>query len=349
MKKQLKQRPAFVYLSDVLQQYAGKGNLLRLDNDDSEPEAIFGRFLARLIKSGTVLLFDVHTLKLAENNEVADITEYLQHYSADVNHPLNVGISYGLDFCVDADRLSVEVKRTGKLPRLECRSVLARLKPTSKKFPVTPAVSVDTSLDPDSWSLGCKVAVPPTFIEFQLSKGRHEDAMTRANLSVTTGRKILRRKGKPETPTTSQPRDCSEYRGAKKQEYFPYDGWDDWYYLIGKFNFSGHPALFLENVEVFDPQKTVGPRKHPAGSKLAKRAEELQQQLDALYLSGPHKEKSHRTLCEILAEQRKIQSPLSRNGKGVKSISADTIRRETTDPGKRKRGGSRPRSNEASS
>ena len=344
----MKKQPAFVYLSDVLQQYAGKGNLLRLDNDDSEPEAIFGRFLAGLIKSGTVLLFDVHTLKLAEKDEVADITEYLQHYSADTKHPLNVGIAYGLDFCVDADRLSDEVKRTGRLPRLERRSVLTRSKSTSKRFPVTPAVSVDTAVDPDLWPRDCKVAVPPTFIEFQLSKGRHEDAMTRANLLVT-GRKILRRRVKPEIPTTSQSRDCSEYRGAKRQEYFPYDGWDDWYYLIGKFNFSGQPALFLEDVEVFDPQKTVGPRKHPAGSKLAKRAEELQQELDALYSSGPHKEKSHRTLCEILAEQRKIQNPLPRNGKGVKSISADTIRRETADPGKRNRGGSRPRSNKASS
>lgn len=65
----MKGLPAFVYLSSVLQQYADCGHLLRSGNDDSEPAAIFGRFLAGLIKSGKVLVFDVHTLNLPKDGE----------------------------------------------------------------------------------------------------------------------------------------------------------------------------------------------------------------------------------------------------------------------------------------
>ena len=215
----LKAPPPFVYLSAVLQQYADCGYLLRSCDDNSEAAAIFGRFLAELIKSGKVLLFDVHTLNLAKDEEVVDIIEYLQNYSTSITHPLNVGIQYGLDYCVDTVSLNNEVKQIGKLPRLEYRSALSKPRESSKKFPVTPEVFVDTTLDPSDWpSDEPKIPLRLSFMNFQLFKGREEDAIARQR-SQEPPPKIGPRRVKTAPPP--QPRDRSNYMGARKVERLP--------------------------------------------------------------------------------------------------------------------------------
>lgn len=326
----LEDLPPFVYLSCVLQQYGHFGKLAQSAADDSdagtaEPAVMFGSFLAELVKSAKVLLFDVHSLKLVTGDELEDVVEYLLHYTNDSRHPLNVGIAAGLDYCMDAHRLAKEIQGTGTLRRLEYRSPIGSTERPSKTQPVTPIVSVYSSDVDVEWEVP-KVPLTTEFIALQLAIGREQAARERASPPRVFP--------KPRKPAALQPRDRSEYRGATEPNDWSCIWGSDQIYLVGKFNIAGDPALLLEN----DLPKKVGPRGHAAGSRLALRFEAWQARINAMYYSGPHKGKPHRTLSEELAKQLNAEMlPSSK-----KTISAEMIRRETFNPSSPEAGVQKP-------
>jgi uncharacterized protein YggU (UPF0235/DUF167 family) len=312
----VKALPAFVYLSAVLQQYADCGHLLRSGNDDSEPAAIFGRFLAGLIKSGKVLVFDVHTLKLPKDGEWEDVIEYLQHYSTDSRYPLNVGIAAGLDYCVDAHNLSLELVSTGCLPRLTYKSPVRKGKTASKAIPKTPCVSIYKPDKPSGWEEK-KVPLTKEFITLQLASGRHQSLRKKGN--------PLESLKKPEDQLVYAPRELNEYCGAVQPKDWSHTVGSERIYLAGKFNAVGDPALLLD-----DKLVGVGPRNHPVGSKLALRYEGWRQRLKAMYSAGPFAGKTHEELSDLLAKQLELETSPFSKGKKAKLISGKTIRRETS-------------------
>lgn len=314
--------PQFVYLSCVLQQYGSNRRVPVDAAKDSATEKTaanmtFGTFLAQRIELGSVLLFDVHSLKLVTDDELDDVIQYLVHYTADSKHPLNVGIAAGLDYCVDAHRLSEEIQRTGSLPLLGYTPAIGNPKRLSRRPPITPALSAYESNDPSAWEEP-KVPITSEFMAVQLANGRHQAATAR-----TQPAKVLANPKKSMSPPA---RDRTAYRGAVKAKDWSLTWGDTRSYLAGKFNIAGYPALLLEyNIQSSEPVKTIGVRKHPEGSRLALRAQGWLKRLREMYLAEPHG-KSHRQLCRLLADEINLASPLSSKTK----TDERTIAREVT-------------------
>jgi hypothetical protein len=322
--------PSFVYLSAVFKQY-GKYCVpqphLTLNSlvGEGEPTKTFCQFLAEQIGEAKVLVFDVYSLKLIGAEETKRLLFYLRSYTNSAEHPLNFGLSCGLDYCLDAVRLHEAIFGVGAYPPLEWKSVMDHEKmPDAECWLKTPPIAIFS--DDSGWGVEeDAVAISLDHILLAIAQGRIQASRNSSPV------------GKGAKTQPSKVKDHSEYFGATEQVVSNFNS--NWLYLSGKFNWSGYSALFLEQAaEPVKPPVSVGPRRYIEGTKLAERNAKWQDQLNDMYKTGIDMGKPHAVLCQLLADKLNRARPPSVK----KEISATTIRRDTYDPGKRKPGGRRP-------
>lgn len=331
MKKKAQwQTPLFVYLSDVVQQYgsirlpcSNRASGTLEDVSETQRRVAYRAFLAEKISSAQVPLFDVHSLELIVGSELEEILHDLRS-SDGIKTGLEIGFEVGRDYCVDAERLNAEMKSVTSLPKFKCRPVGEHLSnhPTNIS-PNTPRLAFYKPEIPSGWEEQ-KRPVTLEFLRFRLETGRHK-ALAAYKPAPKTGPRS-RSSPKPKLPVAATAT-CDW-------------GCDvtDKIYLVGKFNRKGEPALLLEWVVTeLDGDANTSTKKLTSEANAVRNAQ-WQEQLLAMFASGPDKGKSHKALCEVLA--RLLNDNKVPSDKTV--IKSEQIRRVTRDPGKRKPGGKRP-------
>lgn len=177
--KTLRQLPPFVYLSNVLRQYAGDKlpySSLAVPSGKIGPKILLGsirEFLYEKIASSDVVLFDVHSLELIPLWE-RDVV--LQHLGAKNQSECfeGIGFSSGRDYCIDAEKLDAVLSPIRSIPPLSSQIIIrGETLPATDVPPTTPALSVVEEAEIESsWT-----APKPLSAEYLLNRrasGRYQ-------------------------------------------------------------------------------------------------------------------------------------------------------------------------------
>jgi hypothetical protein len=321
------QLPIFIYLSDVIRQYGSHRipatSIFGGSPDDGEIQAqvSFGSFLAEKIASARIPLFDVHSLKLVFHSDLDEVLHYLRSTS-DQEGTSSLGFELGRDYCIDAERLSAEINSIESLPCINWQKVEDKSVALPEHFiPKTPPVSSFLQLpnrfngwdgeDPE------KEPLSQEFLRCRLGEGRFE-AITKYKYPYWAGPRA--KWVGPSLPPFSPGAIAALYNRDDSERI----------YLFGKFNKRGDPALWLDWVV---PEPPDSPNTKKKG-RTAERNATWQLRLDEMFKSGPHKGKSHTSLCKELAKILEFEKPLSSNVK----FDSVRIRSVTRDPGHRPKG-----------
>lgn len=285
-------------------------------------------FLAEKIASCEVLVFDVYRLDLIPNFERHRLIAHLQ--DKDINKCYaGLGFAFGVDYCLDQEGLHAVLDRYAA-PRLVRPVIpLGYTVPAVVGPPQSPAISVhneapaedDDEIDEDRVSREKALFKAQCLVKIQRAR---LDAKHRY-LSGPGRGSLVERQKKIENLRVATSVNAKSYK--YQSQYF---------YLEGKFNVNGDPAVWLDAER--DGQVTED-KNLLRKIKTQQRNEGWQSELKRMYESGPHKGKSHKDLCEALAKDLKEKRRPSDLRK--KETSSERIRRVTLDPGEREPGGRR--------
>lgn len=322
-----------MYLSDVLRQYAKRRFPLAKSDEEDPPKQRANRgtvreFLAEKIASCEVLVFDVYRLDLIPNFERYRLVAHLQ--DKDINKCYaGLGFAFGVDYCLDQEGLHAVLDRYAAPRSIRPVIPLGYTVPAVVGPPQSPAISVhneapaedDDEIDEDRVSREKALFKAQCLVKIQRAR---LDAKHRY-LSGPGRGSLVERQKKIENLRVATSVNAKSYK--YQSQYF---------YLEGKFNVDGNPAVWLDTER--DVQ-AVEDKKLQQKIETQQRNENWQRDLERMYESGPHNGKSHKDLCEALAKDIKEKQPPSKMGE--KEISSGLIRRVTRDPGERKPGGRR--------
>ena len=286
-------------------------------------------FLAEKIDTCEVLVFDVYRLDLIPNFERYRLVSHLQDKDLDKCYA-GLEFAFGIDYCLDEEGLRAVLDRYA-LPRLVVRPVISLgcTVPAVVGPPQSPAISVHNK------------ALAEDDDEMDEDRVLREKALFRTECQVRLERCRLNAKHQyfvspGRGNLASWQKKIENLRVATSVNAKRYKDRSQYFYLEGKFNVDGDPAVWLDAER--DVQ-AVEDKRLRQKIETQQRYEGWRRELERMYESGPHKGKSHKDLCEALAKDLKEKRRPSELGK--KEISSERIRRVTSDPGEREPGGRR--------
>ena len=271
-------------------------------------------------------MFDVYRLDLIPNFERYRLCSLLQDQDINACYA-GLGFANGIDYCLDEEGLQSVLDKC-VAPRL-VRPVIpfGSIVPAVAGPPQSPAITVHNKAPADDDD------------EMDQDRVLREKALFRAQCLVKLQRCRLDAKhkyfvGPGRGSLVSWQKQIENLRVATSVNAKRYKDGSQYFYLEGKFNVNGDPAVWLDSER---EAPAVGGKRHQRAIATEQRNKNWQHQLERMYESGLHKGKSHKDLCEALAKDLNQKQPPSNVGK--REISSGRIRRCTLDPGQRKPGG----------
>ncbi len=308
--------PPLIYLSEVLQDYGNcevpiecAGEITpSIRNHSDSPSTKFECFLANKIECADIILFDVHSLDVIRGGELREILQYLRNRRGSM--PTDIGIENGRDYYLDRERAMQAISETNAFGS---KTNSYKGKASQKNAYVAVVSSAYGPLRSQDWDID-RVHISNDEVMLRIANAR----VRAKGLIVPTGLALRKLAASLERPLPA---------GAKELSKQPNEFYE-FFYMSGKFNRMGLPALSLGAAITKENNGAI---------RANERHVIWQSRLNDLYLAN--KNKSHTALCEELAELLYDERRL----RDSKKVSSSTIRRSTTDPGKRKPGGSKPK------
>ena len=275
-------------------------------------------------------MFDVYRLDLIPNFERYRLFSLLQDQDINACYA-GLGFANGIDYCLDEEGLQAALDRCGA-PRL-VRPVIpfGSIVPAVAGPPQSPAITVHNKAPADDDD---ETDEDRVLREKELFRTQFLVKLLRFRLDAKHKYLFGPGRGGP----VSWQKQIENLRVATSVNAKRYKDGSQYFYLEGKFNVDGDPAVWLDSER---EAQAVGGKRHQRVVATEQRNKDWQYQLERMYESGLHKGKSHKDLCEALAKDLNQKQPPSNVGK--REISSGRIRRCTLDPGQRKPGGRKVR------